>query len=193
MVLTVQPDVLLICPSSHKPAISHYIHSQSSSASFSSLHVDLQTYDESQELTVGTCSVLRHFSARIQEDFVLLPCDLIPPESLPLSRILDKFRADSASDGSIATTFWFEGTMFSNSLILLLSLWNMISSPATSSAAFLPVPAIQVAAAHAAPATSSTWTVLLGFFPGDHLQNSPLDEARNKKSRRVHTWTSWAS
>ncbi|KAH7913884.1 nucleotide-diphospho-sugar transferase [Hygrophoropsis aurantiaca] len=101
-------DVLLICPSTHRPAISHYIHSQSSSASFSSLHIDLQIFDESQELSVGTCSVLKHFSARIQEDFVLLPCDFIPPPSLPLSNLLDKFRSDTTSDGSIATTCWFE-------------------------------------------------------------------------------------
>ncbi|KAH7927118.1 hypothetical protein BV22DRAFT_301994 [Leucogyrophana mollusca] len=101
-------DVLLICPSTHRPSISHYIHSQSSSASFSSVHIDLQTFDESQELSVGTCSVLKHFSARIQEDFVLLPCDFIPPPSLPLSKLLNKFRTDTTSDGSIVTTFWFE-------------------------------------------------------------------------------------
>ncbi|EIW82942.1 UDP-3-O-glucosamine N-acyltransferase [Coniophora puteana RWD-64-598 SS2] len=101
-------DVLLICPSSHKHAISHYV--QSSSASFTSLNIDIQTYDESQEMSTGTCSILRHFSSRIQEDFVIMPCDFIPPPSLPLSTILNKFRTDAMSDGSIATTCWFENS-----------------------------------------------------------------------------------
>ncbi|OJA14364.1 hypothetical protein AZE42_04964 [Rhizopogon vesiculosus] len=101
-------DVLLICPSSHRPAISHYIHSQSSSASFSSVHIDLQTFDESQELSAGTCSVLRHFANRIKGDFILLPCDFIPSPSLPLSKLLNKFRTDSMLDGPIVTTCWYE-------------------------------------------------------------------------------------
>ncbi|KAG1895562.1 UDP-3-O-glucosamine N-acyltransferase [Suillus fuscotomentosus] len=101
-------DVLLICPSSHRSAISHYIHSQSSSASFSSVHIDLQTFDESQELSAGTCSVLRHFANRIKEDFILIPCDFIPPPSLPLSKLLNKFRTDTMSDGSIVTSCWYE-------------------------------------------------------------------------------------
>jgi translation initiation factor eIF-2B subunit gamma len=74
----------------------------------SSLHIDLQTYDESQESSVGTCAILRHFSSRIKEDFILVPCDFIPPPSLPLSLLLNKFRVDVVSDGSIATTCWFE-------------------------------------------------------------------------------------
>ncbi|KAF9231560.1 UDP-3-O-glucosamine N-acyltransferase [Melanogaster broomeanus] len=100
-------DVLLICPSSHRPSISHYIHSESS-ASSSSLHIDIQTFDESQELSVGTCSILRHFSGRIQEDFVLLPCDFVPPPSLPLSKLLNKFRTETTSDGAIVVSCWFE-------------------------------------------------------------------------------------
>ncbi|KAG6820990.1 hypothetical protein H0H93_008619 [Arthromyces matolae] len=41
------------------------------------------------------------------EDFVLLPCDFMPPPSMPLSVLLNKFRTDVISDGSIATTCWF--------------------------------------------------------------------------------------
>lgn len=102
-------DVLLICPSSHRPSISHYIHSESPISS-SSLHVDIQSFDETQELSVGTCSILRHFSSRIQEDFVLLPCDFIPPPTLPLSKLLNKFRSEAVSDGAIATSCWFESS-----------------------------------------------------------------------------------
>jgi len=50
---------------------------------------------------------LRHFSSRISEDFVVLPCDFIPPPSLSLHTILNKFRTESVSDGSIATACWF--------------------------------------------------------------------------------------
>jgi len=102
-------DVLLICPSTHRAAISHYIHSDSSSASFSSLRIDLQSYDESQDLGIGTCTLLRHFSNRITCDFILVPCDFITSPTLPLTRLLNKFRVDSTSDGAIATACWFEG------------------------------------------------------------------------------------
>ncbi|KAG6868924.1 hypothetical protein C0993_007698 [Termitomyces sp. T159_Od127] len=99
-------DVLLICPSIHRPTIYHHIHSETA-VSLSTLRIDLQTYDESQDTSVGTCTILRHFSNRITDDFVLVPCDFITPQSLPLSLLLDKFRTDAISDGSIATTCWF--------------------------------------------------------------------------------------
>ncbi|KAJ7901729.1 UDP-3-O-glucosamine N-acyltransferase [Mycena olivaceomarginata] len=96
-------DVLLICPAIHRPAISHHIHSHP----YSSLHIDIQPYEETADSGVGTCTLLRHFSSRIQRDFVLLPCDFIPSPSLPLTSILNKFRTDTVSDGLIATTCWF--------------------------------------------------------------------------------------
>nr|GAT57633.1 UDP-3-O-[3-hydroxymyristoyl] glucosamine N-acyltransferase [Mycena chlorophos] len=96
-------DILLICPAIHRPALSHHIHSHS----YASVHVDIQSYEETAETGVGTCTLLRHFSSRIQRDFVLLPCDFIPPPSLPLSALLNKFRTETVSDGLIATTCWF--------------------------------------------------------------------------------------
>ncbi|KAJ7287648.1 UDP-3-O-glucosamine N-acyltransferase [Mycena rebaudengoi] len=96
-------DVLLICPAVHRAAISHHIHSHPSS----SLNIDIQSYEETSDSGVGTCTLLRHFSSRIPRDFVLLPCDFIPPPSLPLSALLNKFRTDTVSDGLIATTCWF--------------------------------------------------------------------------------------
>lgn len=63
----------------------------------------MQTYDDSQDSSMGTCALLRHFSTRITHDFVLLPCDFVPPPSLPLSVLLNKFRID----GSIATACWY--------------------------------------------------------------------------------------
>ncbi|KAJ3932687.1 MAG: UDP-3-O-glucosamine N-acyltransferase [Lentinula lateritia] len=95
-------DVLLICPSIHRPMISHHVHS-----GLSTLRIDVQTYDESPEGNTGTCTLLRHFANRISEDFILLPCDFIPPPSLSLNTILNKHRTESVSDGSVATACWF--------------------------------------------------------------------------------------
>ncbi|KAF9562805.1 UDP-3-O-glucosamine N-acyltransferase [Agrocybe pediades] len=97
-------DVLLICPASHRSSVYHHIHSDVSS---SSLRIDLQTYDESLDDNIGTCTLLRQFANRISEDFVVLPCDFIPPPDLPLSLLLNKFRVDTLSDGCLATTCWY--------------------------------------------------------------------------------------
>ncbi|KAJ7590952.1 UDP-3-O-glucosamine N-acyltransferase [Mycena floridula] len=99
-------DVMIICPSIHRHAISHHIHSNISPA-FASLRIDIQTYEETQDSPGGTCTLLRHFATRILQDFIVLPCDFIPPSSLHLSTILNKFRSDSFSDTSVATTCWF--------------------------------------------------------------------------------------
>ena len=95
--------MLLICPLTHRAAISHHIHS----TSFSSLSIDLQTYDESQDSSISPCKLLRLFSNRIREDFILVPCDFIPPSSLPLSALLDKFRTEVVADRTIAVSCWF--------------------------------------------------------------------------------------
>ncbi|KAF9047268.1 UDP-3-O-glucosamine N-acyltransferase [Panaeolus papilionaceus] len=97
-------DVLLICPARHRSSIYHHIHSDVSS---SSLRVDIQTFDESEDSPEGTCNLLRQISNRITEDFVLVPCDFVPPPSLPLSTLLNKFRVDAMAEGSLATTCWF--------------------------------------------------------------------------------------
>ena len=38
---------------------------------------------------------------------MILPCDFIPPQSLPLTVLLNKFRVDTLSEGSIVTTCWY--------------------------------------------------------------------------------------
>ncbi|EKM54376.1 uncharacterized protein PHACADRAFT_174871 [Phanerochaete carnosa HHB-10118-sp] len=111
-------DVLLICPSPHKAAISHYIHSGSSISSFPSLRIDLQVYDESLESGDGTCDVLRHFAHRLTGDFVLLPCDFVPSPSFNLSRVLDKFRGEANYDGAIATAAFYETAKTDKSAII---------------------------------------------------------------------------
>ncbi|CCM00394.1 uncharacterized protein FIBRA_02424 [Fibroporia radiculosa] len=79
------------------------------SSAFPTLRIDLQTYDESQGLSVGTCTILRHYAHRIQRDFVLLPCDFVPAPSFSLTQVLNKFRTESTYDGAIATACFFEG------------------------------------------------------------------------------------
>ncbi|TFY60192.1 hypothetical protein EVG20_g7506 [Dentipellis fragilis] len=100
-------DVLLICPTAHRASISHHI-SDISSSSYLSLRIDLQAYEESHELAVGTCTVLRHFAHRIGKDFILIPCDFVPPPSLPLSTLINKFRIESKLDGAITVSCWFQ-------------------------------------------------------------------------------------
>lgn len=68
-----------------------------------------------------------------------------------------------------ATGFSLGGIIPSTSLTLFLSLWKRSGFPAIWFADLRPSRAIQLADAHAAPATSNTWTVLVGFLPGDHL------------------------
>jgi translation initiation factor eIF-2B subunit gamma len=97
-------DVLVICPTIHKHLVSHHIHSNMS-PSLSTLHIDVKTFDETVDSGVGTCDVLRSFSDQITGDFVLLSCDFIPPASLPLSSLLNKFRIDSL-DGTVLTACW---------------------------------------------------------------------------------------
>lgn len=97
------PSVLIICPTIHRQTLSHHLHSNLSPA-LSSLHIELQTYDETPENPVGTCVLLRHVAKSIgSEDVVVLPCDFIPPPSLDLSTLLNRFRVD----GSLATSTWF--------------------------------------------------------------------------------------
>ncbi|GJJ06382.1 hypothetical protein Clacol_000573 [Clathrus columnatus] len=97
-------NVLLICPYSHRAAIAHHIHSGISS-SFSTLRIDIQTYEDDNP-PVGTCAVLRRFSSRIQSDFVILPCDFIPPPNLLLSTVLNRYRANI--DQLLISTLFFQ-------------------------------------------------------------------------------------
>jgi translation initiation factor eIF-2B subunit gamma len=95
-------DVLIICPESHHSTLYHHVNSEVST----SLRIDIHGFEESQDAGAGTCTLLRHFSSRITKDFILLPCDFIPPVSFALQRILDKFRVDVTSGGAALTTCW---------------------------------------------------------------------------------------
>ncbi|KZV63026.1 hypothetical protein PENSPDRAFT_657664 [Peniophora sp. CONT] len=98
-------EVLVVCPAAHRAQISHHIQSGASSSGFPSLSIAFSTYEPSD--TNGTCVALNAAKARITRDFVLLPCDFVPPADLTLHTILDAFRVDVAVDGAIATGCWF--------------------------------------------------------------------------------------
>ncbi|OCF42328.1 translation initiation factor eIF-2B subunit gamma [Kwoniella heveanensis CBS 569] len=55
----------------------------------------------------GTARLLRRFKNWIRTDFVLLPCDLSPPVSLPLTSILDRHRS---SPDAVLTSVFYEPT-----------------------------------------------------------------------------------
>lgn len=93
-------DAMIICPAVHREAISHHIHSDISL----SLNIELQPHDDPD---ADTGQLLRDFSHKIKDDFIILPCDFIPPPSMPLSILLDKFRAGSITLGPLITSFWF--------------------------------------------------------------------------------------
>lgn len=76
---------------------------------------------------MGTCTLLRHFSSRVPEDFVVVPCDFIPPPSLPLSMLLNKFRVDSVADGCIATTCWY--SVYKPDKAALIDEWGPLPAP----------------------------------------------------------------
>ncbi|KAJ9092432.1 hypothetical protein QFC21_006814 [Naganishia friedmannii] len=57
--------------------------------------------------TAGTARILRRWRDWIRSDFVVLPCDITPPASLPLTKLLNRHRNQS---GSLVTSLWYEKT-----------------------------------------------------------------------------------
>lgn len=107
-------EVVIVCPFSHRPLISHFVHSESH-GSFPSLNVKIETLEDDESM--GTADVLREFADSFQvcasylvtsqvqilalndptlkADLIVLPCDFIPPPELSLSTLLDAYRMDT--------------------------------------------------------------------------------------------------
>ncbi|KZO93160.1 nucleotide-diphospho-sugar transferase [Calocera viscosa TUFC12733] len=85
-------DVLFITPQSHKAAIQHHL--SSSNSSWPSLRVELESVDDEEAESLGAADLLRMFADRIHSDAVVLPCDFVPPPSLPLNLLLNAHRVD---------------------------------------------------------------------------------------------------
>lgn len=97
-------DVLVVCPASHRNAISNYVDSDPSS-----LNIVVDSFDQASGK--GTCATLRHITPQLAQhncDIVLLPCDIIPPPSLKLESILNRFRVDRSTDGTLLTSLFLE-------------------------------------------------------------------------------------
>lgn len=97
-------DVLIVCPPSHRNAISNYLDSEPST-----LSINVQSFDQAS--SKGTCSSLRQISPQLAQyncDIVLLPCDIIPPPSLKLESVLNRFRVDRSTDGTVLTSLYLE-------------------------------------------------------------------------------------
>ncbi|KAG8704030.1 hypothetical protein FRC08_002489 [Ceratobasidium sp. 394] len=95
-------DVLVVCPSVHKPEISHHLHR----SEYSNMQLDLVSVDEDDLALTGTAQVLREIEALIKLDVIVLPCDFIPPPSLSLTTLLNVFREDV--DEPIAAVLLYE-------------------------------------------------------------------------------------
>ncbi|KAL7419109.1 Translation initiation factor eIF-2B subunit gamma [Cryptotrichosporon argae] len=125
-------DVLIISPPSTHTAISNHLQENYSSGSHPRARIELKRYtdgekDDDDDASasagggaggygaygyaeeagdkVGTARLLRRFRAFIKSDFVLLPCDLAAPSSLPLASILDKHRT---SPDAVLTAVFYE-------------------------------------------------------------------------------------
>ncbi|KAG8713121.1 hypothetical protein FRC09_019068 [Ceratobasidium sp. 395] len=76
----IEDYVLVVCPSAHKPEISHHLHR----SEYSNMQLDLVSVDEDDLVLTGTA----------QLDVIVLPCDFLPPPSLSLTTLLNAFRED---------------------------------------------------------------------------------------------------
>ncbi|KZS98565.1 nucleotide-diphospho-sugar transferase [Sistotremastrum niveocremeum HHB9708] len=102
-------DVLIVCPATHREALSNYLQSDEFS---STLVVNFEAYD-SNDPSTGAMEVLAAAAPRCQTDFVLLSCDFIPHPSLPLSSVLNEFRV--ATDGALAISLFYEASVLDKS------------------------------------------------------------------------------
>ncbi|KAB5591291.1 UDP-3-O-[3-hydroxymyristoyl] glucosamine N-acyltransferase [Ceratobasidium theobromae] len=85
-------DVLVVCPSLLKQEISHHLHR----SEYSNMQLELKSIDEDDISLTGTAEL----------DFIVLPCDFMPPPTLSLTTILNAFREDV--DEPIAAVLLYE-------------------------------------------------------------------------------------
>ncbi|WWC87061.1 uncharacterized protein L201_001946 [Kwoniella dendrophila CBS 6074] len=115
-------DVLIIVPPTFYTSVAEHVTEHYSMATHPNARIDIKRTsegekdddEESSELgnkgvngREGTARLLRRFKNWIRTDFVLLPCDLSPPTSLPLTSILDRHRS---SPDAVLTSVFYEPT-----------------------------------------------------------------------------------
>jgi hypothetical protein len=104
-------------PSDENPDNDGPAASSKSANGVSSANVDVSSDEEDEDEayiavggaaeTAGTARILRRWRDWIRSDFVVLPCDITPPPSLPLTKLLNRHRNQS---GSLVTSLWYEKT-----------------------------------------------------------------------------------
>ncbi|KAH8101035.1 UDP-3-O-glucosamine N-acyltransferase [Phellopilus nigrolimitatus] len=113
-----QPCPKALLPIGNKPMISYvlkWVEEMGLEAlSLSSLNVEIQTFDQAQDIPAGTTNVLAHFASRITSDLVLLPCDFLSPPSLRLETVLNKSKIEAGTDGVLVTALFFENKASEN-------------------------------------------------------------------------------
>ncbi|WVF69850.1 hypothetical protein IAT40_004631 [Kwoniella sp. CBS 6097] len=118
-------DILIIVPPSFYTSVAEHISEHYSMATHPKARIEIRRTtegekedDEEQSENThkgssgiiqreGTARLLRRFKNWIRSDFVLLPCDLSPPVSLPLTSILDRHRS---SPDAVLTSVFYEPT-----------------------------------------------------------------------------------
>ncbi|KAK4689820.1 translation initiation factor eIF-2B subunit gamma, partial [Tremellales sp. Uapishka_1] len=113
-------DILIVAPPLAYSAVHHHLQEHYSVSTHPRARIDLKRLTDGEkdedekesDIDVskggqkeGTARILRRFRAMIKSDFILLPCDLLPPTSLPLSSILDKHRATPTA---VLTSVFYE-------------------------------------------------------------------------------------
>ncbi|KAG8700546.1 hypothetical protein FRC09_005893 [Ceratobasidium sp. 395] len=86
----IEDYVLVVCPSAHKPEISHHLHR----SEYSNMQLDLVSVDEDDLALTGTAQVLREIEGLLKAYVIVLPCDFLPPPSFSLTTLLNAFRED---------------------------------------------------------------------------------------------------
>lgn len=91
-----------LIPSDDPPTTIPPIPSSNTSDSGDSAYIALQPTTPSAP---GTARTLRRWRDWIRSDFIVLPCDITPPPSLPLTKLMNRHRNQT---GSLVTSLWYE-------------------------------------------------------------------------------------
>ncbi|TIC15383.1 hypothetical protein E3Q14_00363 [Wallemia mellicola] len=109
-------DILVLSPSSFSNYLSPFLRSfnsenlpNSTKSKQEDLHIRYETVDDDDCASWETADWLRHFKDEIKTDFVVLPCDILPPKSLPLSKVLESYRRSKSN--TLITSLHYENSI----------------------------------------------------------------------------------
>ena len=114
-------DVLVLSPSSFShhlspflksfnsdnlPIPSSSLNSKTKSQQHEDFHIRYETVDDDDCAGWETADWLRKFENLIKTDFIILPCDILPPTSLTLSNVLESHR--KCNSNTMVTSLYYE-------------------------------------------------------------------------------------